>query len=127
VERHSLVVWRFAPFGESLQSLPEGCHAACNLALLVLRNGKLDVAEHELVVQESGFVIICSRLLKVVHDEVYCLQNEWVARRKRTSRTLPTMIVDIRVIRVVLDGLLECLKRLLRVTLFHVHTRDFDP
>lgn len=127
MERRLLVVWWFAPFRESLQSLPEGCHATRNLAFLVLRNGKLDVAEHELIVQESGFVVVCSRLLEVVHDEVYYLQSEWVAREKRMSQTLPTVIVDIGVIRVVLDSLLERLKRLLRVTLFHVHTCDFDP
>ena len=44
-----------------------------------------------------------------------------------TSLTLSTVIVDIRVIWVVLDGLLKSLECLLRVTLFHVHTRDFDP
>ena len=85
------------------------------------------MTEHKLVVQERGFVIVCSRLLEVVHDEVHYLRNEWATRTKRTSQTLSTVIVDIRVIRVVLDSLLERLERLLRVTLFHVHTRDFDP
>ena len=41
--------------------------------------------------------------------------------------TLPTVVVDIGVIRVVLDSLLERLERFLRVALFHVHTRDLDP
>jgi len=68
---HLLVIWWFTPFGERLQCLPEGSHTACNLALLVLCNGELDVTEHELVIQESGLVVVCSRLLEVVHDEVY--------------------------------------------------------
>jgi hypothetical protein len=37
------------------------------------------------------------------------------------------VVVDIRVVRIVLDSFLEGLKRPLGVTLFHVHTRDFDP
>ena len=41
--------------------------------------------------------------------------------------TLPTVIVDIGIIRVVLNSLLKRLERFVRVTLFHVHARDFDP
>ena len=37
------------------------------------------------------------------------------------------MVVDIRVIRVVLDSLLEALKRFRRVALLHPHTGDLDP
>jgi len=76
LEWHLLVVWWLASFRERLQGLPEGGHAACNLALLVLCNGKLDVTEHELVIQESRLVIVCSRLLEVVHDEVYYSRDE---------------------------------------------------
>ena len=68
---HLLVVWWFTPFRERLQCLPEGSHTACNLAFLVLCNGELDVAEHELVIQESGLVVVRSCLLEVVHDEMY--------------------------------------------------------
>ena len=67
---HLLVVRWLTPLRERLQSLPEGSHTASNLALLVLCNGELDVTEHKLIIQESGFVVVCSRLLKVVHDKV---------------------------------------------------------
>ena len=41
--------------------------------------------------------------------------------------TLPTVVVDIGIIRVVLNSLLERFERFVGVTLFHVHARDFDP
>ena len=43
------------------------------------------------------------------------------------SLTLSSVIVDIGVIGVVLDGFLKCFKRLFRVAILHVHTRDLDP
>ena len=43
------------------------------------------------------------------------------------SLTLSTVVVDIGVIRVVLDSLLERLERLVWVTLFHIHTRYLNP
>jgi hypothetical protein len=76
LELHLLVIWWLASFRERLQGLPESSHTTCNLALLVLCNGELDVTEHELVIQVSGLAIVCSRLLEVVHDEVYCSRNE---------------------------------------------------
>ena len=76
LERHLLIVWWLTSFREGLQGLPEGSHTACNLTLLVLCNGELDMAEHKLVIQESGLVIVCSCLLEVVHDEVHWSQNE---------------------------------------------------
>ena len=49
-EMRLLVVRWLASFREGLQGLPEGSHTARNLSLFVLRDGELDVAEHELVV-----------------------------------------------------------------------------
>ena len=43
------------------------------------------------------------------------------------SLTLSSVIVDIGVIGVVLDGFFKCFKRLFRVAILHVHTRDLDP
>ena len=44
-----------------------------------------------------------------------------------SSLTLSSVIVDIGVIGVVFDGFLKCFKRLFRVALLHVHTRNLDP
>ena len=66
-----LVIGWFASLGECLQGLPEGGHTIRNLAFLVLCNGELDVAEHELVVQEGGLAVVRSRLFEVVHDKVH--------------------------------------------------------
>jgi hypothetical protein len=70
-EGHALVVGWFTSLGERFQGLPEGGHAVRNLAFLVLCDGELDVTEHKLVVQESGLVVVRSRLLEIVHDKMY--------------------------------------------------------
>lgn len=70
-EEHVLVVGWLASFRERFQSLPERGHAVRNLALLVLRNSELDMTENELVIQESGLVVVRGRLFEVVHDKVY--------------------------------------------------------
>ena len=44
-----------------------------------------------------------------------------------SPRTLASVIVYIRVVRVVLDSLLEALESFLRVTLLHPYARDLDP
>ena len=44
-----------------------------------------------------------------------------------TVQTLSTVVIDVRVVRIVLDGLLEALERLLGLSLFHVHTGNLDP
>ena len=66
-----LVIGRFASLGECFQGLPEGGHANRNFAFLVLCNGELDVAKHELVVQEDGLAVVRSRFFEVVHDKVH--------------------------------------------------------
>ena len=66
-----LVIEWFASLGEGFQGLPEGGHTIRNLTFLVLCNGELDVAEHELVVQEDGLAVVRSSLFEVVHDKVH--------------------------------------------------------
>jgi hypothetical protein len=81
-EKYVLVVGWLTPFRECFQGLPERGHTVRNLAFLVLCNGELDMAEYKLVIQESGLVIICSRLLEVIHDKVYCSRSELIASGK---------------------------------------------
>lgn len=40
------------------------------------------------------------------------------------ARTLATVVIDIRIIRVVLNGVLKALERGLRISLLHMHTSN---
>ena len=68
-EVYALIVLRFAAVGERPQRAAEGGHAVREVARLVLGNGKLDMAEDELVVQLRRLGVVLGSLLELVHDE----------------------------------------------------------
>jgi len=109
-ESPQLVVVRLAPRWEIPQRPSEGRHARPDLASLVLRNGELDVAKNKLVVQLRRLCVVLRSLCVLAHDEMH----------------LSTVVVDIRIVRVVLDRGFETLERLLGVSLLHVHARELD-
>jgi hypothetical protein len=49
------------------------------------------------------------------------------AQLRVKERTLSTVVIDIRIKRVVLDSFIETLESLRRVALLHVHTSNLDP
>lgn len=51
---------------------------------------------------------------------------KFIYRMLENQRALTTVVVDIGIIRVVLDRLLEAFERLFRIALFHVDASDLD-
>lgn len=63
-----IVVW-LNPVREPLDDRPEGDHTAVLVALLVLRDRELDVAEDKVWFEVSRLFVVRNRLVEVVHDE----------------------------------------------------------
>lgn len=68
------------------------------------------MAEHEARVQLRTLRIILRRLSELAHDEQH----------------LSPMIIDIRVVRILLDGFLEAGEGLVGIALLHMHGSDLD-
>ena len=66
----SLVVAWLSSFGKLLQDTPERGHTLSDVALLVLRNGTLDVSKDEIVVERGRLVVVGNCLFEILHDKV---------------------------------------------------------
>ena len=116
---------RFTPVRELLQRPAEGCHAVCKIAALVLSDGQLDMAEHELVIEFGRLGVVFRSLGEFVHDEQHYINVSFSSLLPKWLRnTLSAMVVDVGIIRVVLNCLIEALESLFGIALFHMDTGD---
>lgn len=68
--KNALVVVRFPSIRELLEDPPESRHARTDTALLVLRDGFLDMGEDEGSVECSRLLVVGDRLVELLHDEI---------------------------------------------------------
>lgn len=64
---------RFATVREGFDGSSECSHAVGDFVGFVLCNRKLDVAEHESVVEFGGFSVVLRGFVELAHDEQYWL------------------------------------------------------
>lgn len=99
---------------------------------LVLRDRQLDMAEYKLIVELRRLSVVLSSVGEFTHNEEDCVIQIKVSKaRMRTrantsKRTLAAVIVDIRIVRVLLDRIFEALERFFGIPLFHIYTGDLD-
>lgn len=99
-EKLAIVVVDVGGLVEVLHATAEGGHRRGDGAHLVLGNTKLDVGEDEVGVEVDGLLVILGGLSELSLDEV----------------ELGAVVVDIRVLGVLLNGLVEVLLSLVGVT-----------
>lgn len=109
-----IVVW-LNSVREPLDDRPEGDHTAVLVALLVLRDRELDVAKDKVWLELGRLLVVCNRLVEVVHDEgdyrVSAVTFAEVCPTLwRALLTLSSVVVDIWVFRVVPDSSLKVAK-----------------
>ena len=63
----------------------------------------------------------------MMNKTAFTTMRTYRGRTLSSPRTLASVVVYVRVVRVVLDSLLEALESFLRVTLFHPYARNLDP
>jgi len=83
--------------------------------------------KYKLVVQLRRFGVVLSGLSELVHDKQNLKEEVNPTETKVVFvRTLPTMIINIRIVRILLDSGIETLESFPGVPLLHMNTCYFD-